>query len=113
MFNMIPNDMGEVAQKLAYLQSHGKPETTEHDILLETAKGGVQEMLDEALEGPYYNVRWSSEDKSLVITGALKEEIGTVIPRAGFSTFSEDFKNNEILFWRNVGKQIATLIHQE
>ena len=102
---MIPNDMGEVAQKLAYLQSHGKPETTEHDILLETVKGGVQEMLDEALEGPYYNVRWRSEDKSLVI--------GTVIPRADFSTFSEDFKNNEILFWRNAGKQIATLIHQE
>lgn len=113
MFNLIPNDMGEVAQKLAYLKTHGKPEITEHDVLLDTAKDGIQEMLDEALEGPYYNVRWTTEDQVLLVTGALKEEIGTVSPRTDFTTFSEDFKNNEILFWRNVGKQIAALIDQE
>lgn len=113
MFNLIPNDMVEVAQKLTYLQTHGKPETTEEDVLLETARAGAQELLDEALEGPYYDVRWQTTDQILVVSGALKEQIGTLVPRNDFTTFSADFKNDEISFWHSLSKQIGDLIRQE
>ena len=113
MFNLSPKDMGEVAQKLAYLQTHGQPDATETDVLLDTARAGAQDLLDEALEGPYYNVRWQTPDQVLVVTGALKNEIGTLTPRADCETFSADFKGNEILFWRNLSGQIAALIRQE
>ncbi|MBN7274891.1 hypothetical protein GNF18_07050 [Ligilactobacillus pobuzihii] len=113
MFNIVPNDMGEVAQKLSFLQANGQENMTEQDVLVDTAKEGLQEMLDEALEGPYFNVKWRTKDQELLVTGALSEEIGTVIPRDGFDTFSADFKNNAILFWRNYGKQLTALINQE
>ncbi len=110
MFNLIPNDMREVAEKLAYEQAHDHPNFTEKDVLIETAKAGVQEMFDEALEGPYYNVRWQGIDSSLLVTGPLKEEIITMRPRIDFATFSADFKNNPILFWRNISQQIKQAI---
>lgn len=113
MFNLIPNDLAEVAQKLAFLHENGQPETTEQDILLATAKDGAQDLINEALEGPYYDVHWQTKDQVLLVAGPLKAQIGTLTPRPDFETFSADFKNNSILFWRNLAKQISVMLRQE
>ena len=52
MLNFIPDDMGEVQQKLFWLKANGYPDATEQEVIEKTILDGVQYMFDDALEGP-------------------------------------------------------------
>lgn len=52
MLNFIPDDMGEVQQKLFWFKANGYPDATEQEVIEKTILDGVQYMFDDALEGP-------------------------------------------------------------
>lgn len=110
MFNMIPDDMQQVEEKLAWLKQNGYEDATRQQVINDMAKDGVQDMLDTALEGPYWTARWEDEGRTLKVCGAVGETIGTLKPRDEYESFEGDLENNAILFWRNLATQTQKLI---
>lgn len=113
MFNMIPNDYPEVLTKLSWLQSNGYPNATEEDVLRDTIISGAQDLFDEALEDSYWTVLWDVEDEKLWVRGAMSERLGELVPRDGFKTFADDFKDNPYKFWENMGQQVRLIVGSE
>lgn len=110
MYNLIPDDMAQVEQKLAWLKANGFEEATKEEVLLKTTLEGVSAMFEDALEGPYWDITWQESDQVLNVTGIIGEILGQIKPREGFATFSEDFAANSILYWRNLSSQVATIV---
>ena len=110
MLNFIPDDMGEVQQKLFWLKANGYTYATEQEVIEKTILDGVQYMFDDALEGPYWTVIWDDTNKKLAVRGATSEIVGYIIPRENHSTFSDDFKEASPLTWENLSKQVEKLI---
>lgn len=48
MLNFIPDDMGEVQQKLFWLKANGYPDATEQEVIEKTILDGVQYMFNDA-----------------------------------------------------------------
>lgn len=113
MFNMIPNDYPEVLTKLSWLQSNGYPNATEEGVLRDTIISGAQDLFDEALEDSYWTVLWDVEDEKLWVRGAMSERLGELVPRDGFKTFADDFKDNPYKFWENMGQQVRLIVGSE
>ena len=58
MLHMIPDDMEQVEEKLAWMKQNGYEQTTRQYVINDMTRDGVQDMLDTALEGPYWTARW-------------------------------------------------------
>lgn len=110
MFDVIPDDYPGVIAKLNWLKSHGYPNATEEGVLRDTILTGTQDFFNEALEESYWTVLWDVEDEKLWVRGAMSERIGEILPRDGFKTFAEDFKENQYKFWENIGMQVRSIV---
>ena len=49
MLHMIPDDMEQVEEKLAWMKQNGYEQTTKQDVINDMTKDGVQDMLDLSL----------------------------------------------------------------
>ncbi len=83
----IPENMEEVAMKIAQYQVHGQHLEMD-DVIKDAVRDTLQEFMDEALEGHYDDVAWVGED--LVVTDIMGEKVGSVSPI--HASFIEDFK---------------------
>ena len=83
----IPENMEEVAMKIAQYQVHGQHLEMD-DVIKDAVRDTLQEFMDEALEGHYDDVAW--DGKELVVTDIMGERIGTAAPV--HDSFIEDFK---------------------
>lgn len=110
MLHMIPDDMEQVEEKLAWMKQNGYEQTTKQDVINDMTKDGVQDMLDTALEGPYWTARWEKAGQLLKVCGPVGDVIGTLKPRDEYTDFESDLENNAILFWRNLATQTQKLI---
>ena len=110
MYNLIPDDLAQVEQKLAWLKANGFKNATKEEILLNTTLEGVSAMFEDALEGPYWDITWELSDKVLKVSGIVGETLGQIKPRAGFESFSADFCDNSIFYWRNLSSQVAKIV---
>lgn len=110
MFHFIPDNLSQASQKLAWLHENGYENATLESVINDMTKDGVQDMVDTALEDPYWGTAWETPDEVLLITGVMDETIAKVVPRKGFETFSKDLENNDILYWRNLSAQVGTAI---
>lgn len=110
MLHLIPNDLPQALEKLAWLKANGYNIATRESVINDMTQDGVQDMLDTALEGPYWGTAWEKPDMILTITGSLGEEIAKVYPRKGFETFSQDLADNDLLYWRNLSAQVSAAI---
>lgn len=110
MLHMIPDDMEQVEEKLAWMKQNGYEQTTKQDVINDMTKDGVQDMLDTALEGPYWTARWKEAGQLLKVCGPVGDVIGTLKPRDEYADFESDLENNAILFWRNLATQTQKLI---
>lgn len=105
---LVPTNMIEVTEKLADDKNRGIA-TTEEKIILQAVLDNAQDILNGALEGPYWKVNWQKEDESLVIYDIMNKEVGTVTP-AG-NSFSEDFTNNATHVIRSLDDQIQKIVN--
>lgn len=110
MLHLIPNDLPQALEKLAWLKANGYNTATRESVINDMTQDGVQDMLDTALEGPYWGTAWKKPDMILTITGSLGKEIAKVYPRKGFETFSQDLADNDLLYWRNLSAQVSGAI---
>lgn len=110
MYNLIPDDLAQAEQKLAWLKANGFPNATKEQVLLDTTLEGVSAMFEDALEGPYWDITWDKKDQTILVSGILGEKLGHIVTRADFTTFSEDFSNNSILYWRNLSAQVTQIV---
>lgn len=83
----IPENMEEVAMKIAQYQVHGQHLEMD-DVIKDAVRDTLQEFMDEALEGHYDDVAWVGED--LVVTDIMGEKVGSASPI--HANFIEDFK---------------------
>ena len=82
----IPENMEEVAMKIAQYQVHGQHLEMD-DVIKDAVRDTLQEFMDEALEGNYDDVAWVGED--LVVTDIMGEKVGSASPI--HASFIEDF----------------------
>ena len=53
---------------------------------------------------------WTEVDENLLVRRALRETVGYITPRSGFSKFSEDYKQNAQSTWFNISSQVEKLV---
>ena len=110
MFNMIPDNLTQVMEKLAWLNANGYPDKTKNDVINDMVKDGTQDMFDTALEGPYYTMRWLEEGKKLNVFGPMGDVMEVITPRPEYADFYGELENNDILFWRNLATQVQKVV---
>ena len=113
MFTMIPDDYPEAIGKLSWLKAHGYPDATEEGVLRDTVLSGTQDLFNEALEESYWTVLWDVQDKKMWVRGVQSERVGELVPRKGFETFEDDFKDDAYQFWENLGTQVRSIVGSE
>lgn len=106
--NFIPISLPEVTVKLAWEQAHGK-NVSENDVILAAILENVRAMLEEALEGPYWEAVWQETDQKIVITDAIGEPAGVIKPENG-SSFVADFRKNSPKLINWLDKQVQHLV---
>lgn len=85
----IPENMEDVAMKIARAGVHGK-HLDEDQVITQAVLDIMQAFMDEALEGHYDDVAW--KDNSLCVTDIMGKEVGIINPTN--ETFVADFKQN-------------------
>lgn len=85
----IPENMEDVAMKIARAGVHGK-HLDEDQVITQAVLDIMQAFMDEALEGHYDDVAWSG--KNLRVTDIMGKEVGIVKPLK--QDFVADFKQN-------------------
>ena len=113
MFTMIPDDYPEAIAKLSWLKAHGYPDATEEGVLRDTVLSGTQDLFNEALEESYWTVLWDVQDKKMWVRGVQSERVGELVPRKGFETFEDEFKDDAYQFWENLGTQVRSIVGSE
>lgn len=107
MYPLVPTNILEVAQVMAWRKQQG--ETADEDqIIIEAIKENAQNLIDEALEGPYWTIKWENEDHLLAVFDVMGEKIGELSP-AG-SSFSAEFRKNGHELLLHLGKQLRPII---
>lgn len=86
----VPENMEEVAMKIAKYQVHGK-KLTEDQVITTAVRDILQAYLDEALEGHYDDVKLA-DDHTLVVTDVMGADAGRVTPQG--DDWVADFKND-------------------
>lgn len=104
---LVPTNMNEVAEKLNEDKNRGI-ETTEEIVIKQAVLDNAQDILNGALEGPYWKVKWRKEDESLVIYDIMNQEVGTV--SATQNSFSKNFKDNPATVIRSLDDQIQKIV---
>ncbi|PAB00160.1 hypothetical protein [Enterococcus canintestini] len=104
---LVPTNMNEVAEKLNEDKNRGI-ETTEEIVIKQAVLDNAQDILNGALEGPYWKVKWRKEDESLVIYDIMNQEVGTV--SATENSFSKNFKDNPATVIRSLDDQIQKIV---
>lgn len=104
---LVPTNMNEVAEKLTEDKNRGI-ETTEEIVIKQAVLDNAQDILNGALEGPYWKVKWRKEDESLVIYDIMNQEVGTV--SAAENSFSKNFKDNPAAVIRSLDDQIQKIV---
>lgn len=89
MSAIVPENMEEVAMKIASAQVHGQKLTTA-EVIKQAVFDIMQAEMDDALMGHYDDVAWDGQD--LVVTDFTGKEVGRVSPQK--DNFIEDFKND-------------------
>lgn len=84
----VPENMEEVAMKIARYQVHGET-ITETEVINQAVKDILQAYLDEALEGHYDDVTML-DDGTLVVTDVMGDETGKLQPQG--DDWVADFK---------------------
>ncbi|WP_251545848.1 hypothetical protein [Limosilactobacillus caecicola] len=84
----VPENMEEVAMKIAQYQVRGQ-KITEEEVITTAVQGILQGYLDEALEGHYDDVKMAV-DGTLVVTDVMGDEAGQVKPTG--ADWVADFK---------------------
>ncbi|EOT43884.1 hypothetical protein ACWOE3_07725 [Enterococcus dispar] len=103
---LVPTNMTEVAEKLNEDKNRGI-ETTQRAIILQAVLDNAQDILNGALEGPYWKVKWGKEDESLIIYDIMNQEVGTV---TAADSFIENFRNNPASVIRSLDDQIQKIV---
>ena len=85
----IPENMEDVAMKIARAGVHGK-HLDEDQVINQAVLDIMQAFMDEALEGHYDDVAWKGDN--LLVTDIMGKEVGIVKPTN--ETFVADFKQN-------------------
>ena len=83
----IPENMEEVAMKIAQYKVRGE-ELTEEGVINDAVKESMQAYMDEALEGHYDDV--AMEGDELVVTDFMGKEVGRIKPSG--DSWVADFK---------------------
>ena len=47
------------------------------------------------------------------VRGVQSERVGELVPRKGFETFEDDFKDDAYQFWENLGTQVRSIVGSE
>lgn len=105
MSAMVPENMEEVAMKIASAQVHGQHLET-NDVIKQAVFDILQAEMDDALMGHYDDVAWDGND--LIVKDFTGKELGRVSPQK--SDFIEDFKADSAALedrFANVAKKIA------
>lgn len=85
----IPENMEEVAMRVAVLKMRGHA-TTEEAVMQQAVLDALQQFVDQELDGHYDEVAY--DGAQLVIFDLMHEEIGRLDPVA--ETFAADFRAN-------------------
>lgn len=107
MYPLVPANMTEVAEKIAYLKSKGN-DVTEAEVIRQAVLDNGQQMLDGALEGPYWKLKWQDGDSKLAVFDIMNKEVGVVSSPSG--SFSNDFRNNTPNFVRYLADHIQKIV---
>lgn len=111
MYHQIPNDEAELMEKLAWEHEHGNPTLTKEQLLIKTALDGVDFLLEDALEGPYWAAKWLDVDRKIQVIDVMKQPVGVIEPKR--ATFSEDFLANAPRFWQHMTREVQRIIGHE
>ena len=101
----VPENMEEVAMKIAQYQVHGQHLEMD-DVIKDAVRDTLQEFMDEALEGHYDDVAWAGEN--LVVTDIMGEKIGMAAPIR--DSFIEDFKTDADELVLRLEQQAAQIV---
>lgn len=110
MFSLIPTDMEEVAAKLKWALEQGQS-ASETSVIQEAILDQSQDILNGALEGPYWKVKWQDLDHRLVITDIMNEVVGTVTPIN--DSFVADFKKDSHKLLRDLTDKINEIVRND
>lgn len=110
MYNLVPTNMQEVADKLAYELSKGK-DSTEESVIRRAVLDNAQQMLDGALEGPYWKALWQEEDHSIEIQDIMNKPVGTVLPVQ--TDFISDFREAAPSLLQKMANQIQKIVDND
>lgn len=110
MYNLVPTNMQEVADKLAYELSKGK-DSTEESVIRRAVLDNAQQMLDGALEGPYWKALWQEEDRVIVIQDIMNKPVGTVLPAQ--TDFISDFRESAPSLLQKMADQIQKIVDND
>lgn len=83
----VPENMEEVAMKVAQNQVHGR-QVSQDEVIHDAVRDILQALLDDALEGHYDDVKWAGSQ--LEVTDAMGAKVGTVSSTK--ASFEEEFK---------------------
>ncbi|MFY1066643.1 hypothetical protein [Enterococcus sp. AD013-P3] len=110
MYPIVPANMTEIAEKIAYLEEKGK-EVSEEEVIRQAVLDNGQQMLDGALEGPYWKLAWQDGDSKLAVFDIMNKEVGAIASPSG--SFIDDFKQNTPNFVRFLADHIQTIVDND
>ena len=105
----IPEDMAEVQERVAVMTERGFPVKVD-DVIKESLKLGLQDIVDERMEGNYYTIRWDENYFGLQLFGIDNEVIGIVKPAEGKSDYVAQFKENAANVWFQLDTEVGKII---
>ncbi|ANK58936.1 hypothetical protein [Loigolactobacillus backii] len=106
MYDLIPMNMAEVAEKLQWYQGAGESKS-ESSVIQDSILAISQFHLDEALEGPYWTAKWQVANYEIVILSA-DEVIGII--KTPSDTFEANFRENANKLIDYLRQQVAELV---
>ena len=105
MSEYIPENMEEVAVRVAKHQVHGEKVTPE-EVIEQAVPDILQALLDEALEGCYDEVKRDGD--KLIVTDVMGEQVGAVTPKG--KSFVDDFKTDSDSLINYLEAQVAHIV---
>lgn len=101
----IPENMEEVAMKVAQNQVHGR-QVSPDEVIHDAVRDILQALLDDALEGHYDDVKWNGAQ--LEVTDAMGAEVATVT--ATGSSFEEEFKSDPDQLKTHLADEVTKIV---
>ena len=105
----IPEDMTQVAERVALMTERGFP-VAEEDVIKEALRAGFQSIVDERLDGNYYTVRWDEEFNALQMYDLDNAFVGEVKPDDGRPSYVDQFKQDAMGVWFTLDRAVGKVI---